>query len=77
MLVTMTITPTRTFTQAAATGGVALADNDPTETIVISMQPPPGSNGRKGGVSETTQHLLIAAGSIGMFENTLGEDCWV
>jgi hypothetical protein len=56
-----------TLSQTQATVG-ALADNDPTETVVVSLQPPPkphhdgGGNGR---ISQTTEHLLIAAGSIG------------
>ncbi|KAF3053785.1 hypothetical protein E8E11_006504 [Didymella keratinophila] len=59
---------TMTLSQTQATIG-ALADNDPTETVVVSLQPPPkpphhdgGGNGR---ISQTTEHLLIAAGSIG------------
>lgn len=59
-----------TLSQTQATVG-ALADNDPTETVVVSLQPPPkpphhegGGNGR---ISQTTEHLLIAAGSIGRF----------
>lgn len=56
-----------TLSQTKATVG-ALADNDPTETVVVSLQPPPkphhddAGNGR---ISQTTEHLLIAAGSIG------------
>lgn len=56
-----------TLSQTQATAG-ALADNDPTETVVVTLQPPPkphhdgGGNGR---ISQTTEHLLIAAGSIG------------
>ncbi|KAL1598469.1 hypothetical protein SLS59_006753 [Nothophoma quercina] len=56
-----------TISQTQATVG-ALADNDPTETVVVTLQPPPkphhdgGGNGR---ISQTTEHLLIAAGSIG------------
>lgn len=56
-----------TQSQTRASAG-ALADNDPTETIVVSLQPPPkphhdgSGNGR---ISQTTEHLLIAAGSIG------------
>ncbi|KAH7083666.1 hypothetical protein FB567DRAFT_89177 [Paraphoma chrysanthemicola] len=47
----------------------ALADEDPTETIVVSIQPPPPpprrEHDRDGRISQTTEHLLIAAGSIG------------
>ena len=57
-----------TLSQTRASVG-ALADNDPTDTVVVSLQPPPkphhdggGGNGR---ISQTTEHLLIAAGSIG------------
>ncbi len=56
-----------TLSQTQATVG-ALADSDPTETVVVSLQPPPES-GRDGSgsgrISQTTEHLLIAAGSIG------------
>ncbi|KAF2111491.1 hypothetical protein BDV96DRAFT_183992 [Lophiotrema nucula] len=61
---------TMTFPQAQATGG-ALADNDPTETVVVQFTPNPPPppphrpDGNKGGISQTTEHLLIAAGSIG------------
>lgn len=61
-----------TLSQTQATVG-ALADNDPTETVVVSLQPPPkpnhhdggGGGGGNGRISQTTEHLLIAAGSIG------------
>lgn len=56
-----------TLSQTQATVG-ALADNDPTETVVVSLQPPPRSHeggGGNGRISQTTEHLLIAAGSIG------------
>jgi hypothetical protein len=58
-----------TLSQTQATVG-ALADNDPTETVVVSLQPPPKPNHHDGGggngrISQTTEHLLIAAGSIG------------
>ncbi|KAJ8111396.1 hypothetical protein OPT61_g6000 [Boeremia exigua] len=61
LLITMTLSQTR------ATVG-ALAENDPMETVVVSLQPPPrpDHNGSGGGrISQTTEHLLIAAGSIG------------
>lgn len=45
----------------------ALADNDPTETIVIAMPPPPRPHHDRP-ISQTTEHLLIAAGSIGKDE---------
>jgi hypothetical protein len=59
---------------AQPTGG-ALAANDPTATVVVAI-PPPGDGNRDGdgmgggrphksGISQTTEHLLIAAGSIG------------
>jgi hypothetical protein len=60
-----------TLSQTKATVG-ALADSDPTETVVVSLQPPsePSRNshhdsGGSGRISQTTEHLLIAAGSIG------------
>jgi hypothetical protein len=43
----------------------AFADNDPTETIVIAMPPPPPRPHHDRPISQTTEHLLIAAGSIG------------
>lgn len=51
-----------------ATG--ALAANDPTATVVVALPPPPHDgdgrgDGPRGGISQTTEHLLIAAGSIG------------
>lgn len=60
-----------TLSQTQASVG-ALADSDPTETVVVSLQPPqePPRNphhdgGGSGRISQTTEHLLIAAGSIG------------
>jgi hypothetical protein len=60
---------------AQSTGG-ALAANDPTATVVVAIPPPRDGNGdgegrggggpHKSGISQTTEHLLIAAGSIGM-----------
>ena len=46
----------------------ALADNDPTETVIVALPPPekPPHHDRDGRISQTTEHLLIAAGSIGM-----------
>jgi hypothetical protein len=62
---------TITLPQAQATGG-ALAAEGPSETVVVTFSPPPrpegGGAGRRGGISQTTEHLLIAAGSIGKFE---------
>lgn len=58
---------TMTLSQTQATVG-ALAENDPTETVVVSLQPPPKPHhdgGGSGRISQTTEHLLIAAGSIG------------
>lgn len=57
---------TITLPQAQATGG-ALAAQGPTETVVVTYAPPPRpeGGGRRGGISQTTEHLLIAAGSIG------------
>jgi hypothetical protein len=59
MLITMTLGRP----QAKPT---ALADNDPAETVVVAIPPPPRphDDGR-GHISQTTEHLLIAAGSIG------------
>ncbi|KAH8725862.1 hypothetical protein GQ44DRAFT_726598 [Phaeosphaeriaceae sp. PMI808] len=45
-----------------------LANKGPTETAIVALQPPAtvGSSAeRSGGISQTTEHLLIAAGSIG------------
>jgi hypothetical protein len=42
----------------------ALADNQPMETVVVSLQPPERTH-HEGRLSQTTAHLLIAAGSIG------------
>lgn len=56
-----------TLAQTQATVGV-LADTDPMETVVVSLQPPPKPHHEGGGsgrISQTTEHLLIAAGSIG------------
>ncbi|KAF2649275.1 hypothetical protein K491DRAFT_611181 [Lophiostoma macrostomum CBS 122681] len=58
---------TMTLPQAQATGS-ALADNEPTETVVVQITPPPRPPPpppHHGGISKTTEHLLIAAGSIG------------
>jgi hypothetical protein len=48
----------------------ALAANDPGETVVVAIPPPPrphhDGGGGGGHISQTTEHLLIAAGSIGM-----------
>jgi len=46
----------------------AVADTDPLETVVVAIPPPsqPHPQGHKGGISQTTEHLLIAAGSIGI-----------
>lgn len=54
---TMTRSPTSTATSVASLGGA----NNPTETVVIAIPSPHHS----GGISQTTEHLLIAAGSIG------------
>lgn len=46
----------------------ALANKGPAETVVVSLQPPPPPrphHDRDGRISQTTEHLLIAAGSIG------------
>ena len=53
-----------TLTQARPSVS-ALADSNPTETIVVSFQPENGADARTGRISQTTEHLLIAAGSIG------------
>jgi hypothetical protein len=45
----------------------AFAENDPTETIVIAMPPPKPHHDRP--ISQTTEHLLIAAGSIGTLKS--------
>ncbi|KAF2188938.1 hypothetical protein K469DRAFT_724264 [Zopfia rhizophila CBS 207.26] len=50
--------------QAQATG-TAQANNDPTETVVVTIPPPPPKPHHRGGITRTTEHLLIAAGSIG------------
>jgi hypothetical protein len=54
---TMTLSPTSTATSVASLGEA----NYPTETVVIAIPSPHHS----GGISQTTEHLLIAAGSIG------------
>ncbi|KAF2264771.1 hypothetical protein CC78DRAFT_219676 [Lojkania enalia] len=59
--VTMTLPPSQ-VTESA------LSANNPTETFLVPgspdpQRPPP--HGPKGGISQTTEHLLIAAGSIG------------
>jgi hypothetical protein len=58
MLITMTL-----GTQSTPT---ALADNEPAETVLVAVPPPPPPHRNPGGhISQTTEHLLIAAGSIG------------
>lgn len=64
--------PNTSSSATRTTGVPALAQEDD-NTIVVTFtsspgQPPPGGHpeGHKGGISQTTQHLLIAAGSIGM-----------
>lgn len=59
-------------------GAQAANENDPTETVVVSISPPPPpppppTAGTRA-ISETTQHLLIAAGSIGMTDQRDVED---
>jgi uncharacterized protein (DUF885 family) len=55
---------TMTIDQMAPTG-TALANQNPSETtVVVMLSPAPKSDGRA--ISQTTEHLLIAAGSIGM-----------
>jgi hypothetical protein len=44
----------------------AFANSDPSETIVIALPPPPPRPQNDRPISQTTEHLLIAAGSIGM-----------
>jgi hypothetical protein len=64
---------TITLPKSQATGG-ALAAEGPTETVVVTFSPPPrpeqGAPPRRG-ISQTTEHLLIAAGSIGKFVTML------
>jgi hypothetical protein len=63
---------TMSASQATGIQGAALAANedDPTETVVVAISPPPSATASPQAgtraISETTQHLLIAAGSIGM-----------
>ena len=48
--------------------GAALQAEVPMETVIVTLPPPPRperEGGRRGGISQTTEHLLIAAGSIG------------
>jgi hypothetical protein len=67
MMATMTQTPSATATKPSVG---FLAESEPTETYVVSLlpqmaapeQPSSSSSGR---ISQTTEHLLIAAGSIG------------
>ncbi|ORY17174.1 hypothetical protein BCR34DRAFT_597254 [Clohesyomyces aquaticus] len=56
---------TMTIDQPQPTGTrAALGSQDPSETtVVVTISPPPKPH--KGGISQTTEHLLIAAGSIG------------
>jgi hypothetical protein len=64
---------TITLPQTQATGG-ALAAEGPTETVIVTFSPPPrpeGGGPPRRGISQTTEHLLIAAGSIGEFVRTL------
>lgn len=56
-----TVVITMTLDQAQIS---ALAESDPTETVVVAIPPPPHHE-HEGGISQTTEHLLIAAGSIG------------
>lgn len=58
---------TMTLDQGPQATSGALADTDPTETIIVDLPPPPppGGGDRDGKISQTTEHLLIAAGSIG------------
>jgi len=54
-----------TLDEPSTTPG-ALPENDPAETIVVAMPlPPKPPHDRPGQISQTTEHLLIAAGSIG------------
>ncbi|KAH7370971.1 hypothetical protein BKA66DRAFT_424818 [Pyrenochaeta sp. MPI-SDFR-AT-0127] len=56
---------TMTLSESKSTAG-ALAVDDPTETVVVALSPPPRPpHDRDGKISQTTEHLLIAAGSIG------------
>jgi hypothetical protein len=58
------MTVTQTPTSKPPVG--VLADTDPTETVVVSIQPSSSRHSSGGGrISQTTEHLLIAAGSIG------------
>ncbi|KAF2126588.1 hypothetical protein P153DRAFT_346499 [Dothidotthia symphoricarpi CBS 119687] len=43
----------------------AQAATQPMETVVVSLGPPPPKPHHETGISQTTEHLLIAAGSIG------------
>lgn len=53
------------MTMTLAPSGTALAasSENPTETVVVTIPPPPPHH--KYGISQTTEHLLIAAASIG------------
>jgi hypothetical protein len=54
------------------TQGAAIADNDPSETVVLAIPPPPEQpQENASGISQTTEHLLIAAGSIGRHQSPL------
>lgn len=61
------ITMTLGDNASSSTSAGALADNDPTETVIVALPPPPRPHhgDRDGKISQTTEHLLIAAGSIG------------
>jgi hypothetical protein len=58
------------------TQGAAFAENDPSETVVLAIPPPPEPpQTSASGISQTTEHLLIAAGSIGRHQSPLVTFC--
>ncbi|KAL6709086.1 hypothetical protein ACN47E_001902 [Coniothyrium glycines] len=57
---------TMTLNDVTSTTTGALADSEPAETIIVALpSPKPPQHDRDGKISQTTEHLLIAAGSIG------------
>lgn len=60
---------TITLGEAQATGN-AVSSSGATVVVQVTPEPqvqgPPPHHNKNGGISQTTEHLLIAAGSIGM-----------
>ncbi|OCK81854.1 hypothetical protein K432DRAFT_380911 [Lepidopterella palustris CBS 459.81] len=56
--------PIRVTITSTATASPFIEAKPPTETVIVTI-PPPNPDHHPGGLSDTTEHLLIAAGSIG------------